>query len=56
MEKTRIIRQIDNYGRIVIPIAIREAFFGTKDAEGKAIEIFCEQDGTIILKPYRDGK
>lgn len=51
MIATRIIRRFDDMGRIVIPIAIREAIFGTKNVEGKAMEIFYEKDGTVILKP-----
>ena len=51
MIETRIIRRFDELGRIVIPIAVREAAFGTKNVEGKAMEFFYEKDGTIILKP-----
>ena len=52
MRATGIIRRFDELGRIVIPIKAREAAFGTKDVEGKAMEVFYEPDGTIILKPY----
>ena len=52
MIETKIIRRFDELGRIVIPIKAREAAFGTKDVEGKAMEVFYAKDGTIILKPY----
>ena len=51
MKATGIVRRIDDLGRIVIPRKVRESAFGTANVEGKPMEIFYEQDGTIILKP-----
>ena len=51
MIKTEIIRKFDDLGRIVIPRTIRQEAFGTSKTEGKPMEIFYENDGTIILKP-----
>lgn len=53
MIKTGIIRKIDDLGRIVIPRLVRQELFGTIENEGKAMEIFYEEDGTIILKPIK---
>lgn len=53
MIATGIVRRIDDLGRIVIPMRVREAVFGTIDATNKPMEIFYENDGTIILKPYK---
>lgn len=53
MRSTGIIRRFDDIGRIVIPKAVREAAFGIGQTEGKAMEIFYEKDGTIVLKPYK---
>ena len=48
MKATGIVRQVDQLGRIVIPIEIRRVF----DIEIKdALEIFTEDD-MIILKKY----
>ncbi len=48
MEDLRIVRMIDNLGRIAIPKAIRNAF----DIEGEVpFEIWVEDD-KIILKKY----
>lgn len=52
MKSTGIIRRIDELGRIVIPPAVRTAAFGTVKCEGLPIEIFTQDDGTIILKRY----
>lgn len=52
MKATGIVRRIDDLGRIVIPRELRRMVFGTWDAEGKPMEFFYENDGTIILKPY----
>ena len=52
MKSTGIIRRIDGLGRIVIPPAVRTSAFGTVKCEGLPIEIFPQNDGTIILKRY----
>ena len=52
-EQTEIaVRRFDDLGRIVIPKAVRQRAFGNAVTEGKAMRIFCETDGTVILKPY----
>jgi AbrB family transcriptional regulator, transcriptional pleiotropic regulator of transition state genes len=48
MKSTGIVRKVDQLGRIVIPIEIRE-IFDIKIKDG--LEIFTE-DNTIILKKY----
>ena len=53
MVETGIIRSFDDLGRLVIPRAIREKVFGENTIEGKQVEIFYENDGTIILKQIR---
>lgn len=52
MKVTGIIRRFDDLGRIAIPKEVRKKAFGTTMTESKAMEIFYEEDGTIILKPY----
>ncbi len=48
MKATGIIRPIDNFGRVVIPVELRETMkFNKKDP----MEIFVEED-KIILKKY----
>ena len=54
MITTGIIRKFDDLGRIVIPRIIRQEAFGTSKTEGKPMEIFYENDGTIILKPVKE--
>jgi len=45
----RMIRKIDDLGRIVIPMETRRVLnIGEKDP----VEIFTENDGSIILKKY----
>lgn len=47
------IRHFDDIGRIQIPREVRRMAFGANDDVGlKAMEVFYEKDGTIILKPY----
>ena len=53
MKATGVIRRIDEIGRIVIPKNVRQIAFGDSHTEGKAMEFFCEEDGIIILKPYK---
>lgn len=49
MKSTGIVRQIDNLGRIVLPIELRRTYdLAVKDA----IEIYTEDD-KIILKKYK---
>lgn len=52
MKPTGIIRRIDDLGRIVIPRELRKTIFGKGDVCGQPMEIFYEEDGTVILKPY----
>lgn len=53
MKVTGIIRRFDDLGRIAIPKEVRKKAFGKNvDTDGKPMEIFYEEDGTIILKPY----
>lgn len=49
MKATGIIRRIDDLGRIVIPKEIRRQ---ASVHEGEPMEIFLEEDKSIILKPY----
>ena len=56
MIKTGLIRRFDDLGRIVIPREVRRKLYGTGETEGKTMEIFYEEDGTIILKPIEDNK
>ena len=50
MKATKIVRRIDDLGRIVIPKEIRRQL---KVTEGESFEIFLTKEGEIILKPYR---
>ena len=52
MKSTAAIRRFDDLGRIVIPREMRIKAFGTANIEGKPMELYYEDDGTIILKPY----
>lgn len=54
MIETGIIRKFDDLGRIVIPRVVREKVFGKSMVEGKQMEVFYENDGTIILKPFKE--
>ncbi|WP_282706140.1 stage V sporulation T C-terminal domain-containing protein [Fuchsiella alkaliacetigena] len=49
MKATGIVRKIDNLGRVVIPKEIREEM---KIDNGNTLEIFVDQDETVILKKY----
>ena len=49
MEKTSVLRYVDDLGRVVIPKEIRKKF---NIWEGDAVEIYVEKD-KIILKPYK---
>ena len=56
MRTSGIIRRFDDLGRIVIPKQIRKLLFGTDNVFNKPMEIFYENDGTIILKPIEIDK
>ena len=49
MKATGIVRRIDDLGRIVIPKEIRRTM---RIREGDPLEIFTENDGTVIFKKY----
>lgn len=49
MKKTGIVRRIDNLGRIVIAKELR-TLYGMN--VGDAVEMFTDDDGTIILKKF----
>lgn len=49
MKATGIIRRIDDLGRIVIPKEVRRQ---ASVREGSPMEIYLEEDKSIILKPY----
>lgn len=49
MKATGVVRRIDELGRIVVPKEIRRTM---KIREGDPMEIFIEEDGTIVLKKY----
>lgn len=51
MKATGIVRRIDDLGRIVIPKEIRKQL---KIREGESIEIFLNDQGSIILKKYSE--
>jgi AbrB family transcriptional regulator (stage V sporulation protein T) len=49
MERTGIVRRIDDLGRIVVPKEIRRSL---RIREGDPLEIFASRDGEILLKKY----
>lgn len=49
MKATGIVRRVDDLGRIVIPKEIRRTI-GIK--EGDPIELYLDEEGGIVLKPY----
>lgn len=51
MKSTGIVRNVDNLGRIVIPIELRKAFH--MDV-GEPVELFVQAD-KIILRRYQPG-
>lgn len=51
MKATGIVRNIDNLGRLVLPMELRRTF-GIK--EGDPMEIFSTDDG-IVIRPYQQG-
>ena len=56
MKATGVIKRFDDLGRIAIPKEMRIKAFGTANTEKKTMEIYYEDDGTIILKPYEEEK
>lgn len=50
MKATGIIRRIDDLGRVVIPREIRRTI-GL--SEGDPLEIYVENDGSVIFKKYQ---
>lgn len=52
MKATGIVRKIDQLGRIVIPMEIRNSF---EIKEGDALEIFTDENNQIVLKKYNPG-
>lgn len=51
MIKTGLVRRFDDLGRINIPREVRRTL---RIHENDAMEIFYENDGTVILKPYKE--
>lgn len=49
MKSTGIVRSIDNFGRIVLPMETRKLL--SLNEEGSAVEIYTEDD-MVILKKY----
>lgn len=49
MKATGIVRRIDDLGRVVVPKEIRRTL-GIR--EGDPLEIFLDEQGGIVLKPY----
>ncbi len=49
MKATRIVRRIDDLGRVVIPKEIRRVL---RIREGDPLEIFTDRDGEVIFKKY----
>lgn len=50
MKATGIIRHVDELGRVVIPRDIRQSLM---IKEGDLLEIYTENDGSIVLKPHK---
>lgn len=48
MKATGIVRNLDELGRIVLPIELRRVL----DIDRSPLEIFLEDDGSIILRKY----
>ncbi len=49
--ETKIVRRIDDLGRIIIPKEIRQ---NLKIKEGDPLEIFTTTDGEVIFKPFKE--
>lgn len=52
MKATGMVRSIDSLGRVVIPMEIRREM---NIQEGDSLEIFTDDNGSIILKKYQRG-
>ena len=52
MKSIGIVRKVDELGRIVIPKELRKILNIDKNA---SLEIYTDEDGTIILKKYEPG-
>lgn len=50
MEKTAVLRYVDDLGRVVIPKEMRKRF---NIREGDAVEIYIKE-GKIILEPHKE--
>ena len=50
MKATGIVRRIDDLGRVVVPKEIRRNL-GIR--EGDPLEIFLDEQGGIVFKPYK---
>jgi transcriptional pleiotropic regulator of transition state genes len=50
MKSTGIIRHLDELGRVAIPRDIRQSL---NMKEGDLLEIYVENDGSIVLKPHK---
>lgn len=49
MRSTGIVRKVDEFGRVVLPMELRR----TMDIqEGQPMEIFTDADGKIVLRKY----
>ena len=53
MKATGMVRRIDELGRIVIPKEIRRTL---RMKEGEQLEIFTQDDETVVLKKYSPVK
>lgn len=53
MKITRMIRRVDDLGRIVISKEIRRQVFGKTDASGELMEIFIDGEN-IVLRRYEE--
>ena len=54
MKITGIIRRFDDLGRIVIPREVRKNVFGRIDVQDIPMEVFYNEDGSIVLRPYKE--
>jgi bifunctional DNA-binding transcriptional regulator/antitoxin component of YhaV-PrlF toxin-antitoxin module len=54
MTTTGYVRRFDEYGRIVIPREVRKNVFGRIDVQDIPMEVFYNEDGSIVLRPYKE--
>ena len=52
MKATGVIRRVDELGRVVIPIEIRNQF---NIAEKDPIEFYVDDNNSIVLKKYEEN-